>query len=104
MQILAQMGGFMLPPDEPSLDSIERNRRWNREERRKIARSLMDETIETIVSVMEFSRHKIDEEFQDDLAGIEEMNRLRHTYGEDKCRRWLTVLCAEARRANGDAV
>ncbi len=104
MQILAQMGGYMLPPDEPSLDSIERNRRWNREERRKVARSLMNETIDTIVSVMEFSRHTIADEFQNDLAGIEEMSRLRQTYGEDKCRRWLTVLSAEARRANGEVI
>ncbi len=104
MHILAQIGGPMQSPDDQSLDSIERNRRWNRDERRKVARALMDETIETIVSVMEFSRHTIRDEFQNDLAGIEEMNRLRHTYGEDKCRRWLTVLSAEARRSNGEAV
>ncbi len=99
MHILAQTGGLMQPPDEPSLESIERNRRWNRDERRKVARALMDETIETIVSVMEFSRHVVADEFQNDLAGIEELSRLLNTYGEDKCQQWLRVLAGEKRRS-----
>ncbi len=89
----------MLPPDEPTSVSIERNRKWNQEERRKVARTLMDDTIETIVSVMEFSRHTIADEFQNDLAGIEELSRLLNTYGEDKCQQWLKVLATEKRRS-----
>ncbi len=99
MHILAQMGGFMLPPDEPSLESIERNRRWNREERRKIARSLMDETIETIVSVMEFSRHPIREQFEHEIEAIEQLAVVVNQYPEEDIHRWVRVLAAEKRRS-----
>lgn len=99
MQILAQIGGPMQPPDDPSLESIERNRRWNREERRKVARSLMDETIETIVSVMDFHHQPIREELQTDVDAIETIAALLNQYGEEKIFRWVKVLADEKRRS-----
>lgn len=100
MHILAQMGGPMQQPDEPSLDSIERNRRWNRDERRKVARRLMDETIETIVSVMEFHHQPIREELQTDLDAIEAIAALLNQYGEEKICRWVKVLAREKIHSN----
>jgi hypothetical protein len=82
-------------------ESIERNRIYNITERVNTACLMLDEATRDAIRILGLELRPIPEIYNSDVDGIEALKRILDVFGEERSTRWLAVLVAEKRRAEG---